>query len=236
MTESDTHWFIYYMFYHPRDSVVSSWDACWEWCDSTHENDAEAALVVVKKDGSYYGRYEGMITEHHGDLLSFTAFPSYSPIYGLWGTTSLRVDPWNISERLRPCSYQEPAGHGMRARGVREDIDLNGEQDSIVYIPSWGVAEIPPNQISGSNSIPIRYALIPLVGLWYDRHNPAIFTEGGSFRGDCSGMDSFSREYCEKNAANPVWKWGDNFAFDPAKYLNDDFCFAQSDSFFSSNY
>jgi hypothetical protein len=58
VVESCTHYFISYSFFHPRDWSDTIFD-------QEHENDLEGALLAVRKDGSTFGRLEGMITVFH---------------------------------------------------------------------------------------------------------------------------------------------------------------------------
>jgi hypothetical protein len=71
VVESRTHWFITYSFFHPRD-----------WSDGffgqEHENDMEGLLTIVRKDGSMFGKIEGVVTVAHADFFSYT--PVGSPL------------------------------------------------------------------------------------------------------------------------------------------------------------
>lgn len=61
--ETDTHIFIVYLFFHPRDTKMIG----------PHENDWEGARVSVTKDGSAYGQLYRLETFHHGNLSETTA-------------------------------------------------------------------------------------------------------------------------------------------------------------------
>ena len=59
-------------FFHPRDWTDSSFD-------QEHENDMEGLLSIVRKDGTPYGRLEGMVTVFHNDFYSFVSPGSQLP-------------------------------------------------------------------------------------------------------------------------------------------------------------
>ena len=65
--ETDTHWFLIYNFFHPRDYS----DKC--VAGTCHENDNEGAVLTVEKDGSQYGRLIIMETLAHNNVYSYRA-------------------------------------------------------------------------------------------------------------------------------------------------------------------
>ncbi|HEY1016431.1 MAG TPA: hypothetical protein VGE07_27220 [Herpetosiphonaceae bacterium] len=208
IVETATHWHIVYSFYHPRD-----WEDFLAGTDAEHENDLEGALVVVRKDGSAFGAFEGMVTVAHSDFFSWT--PPGSP----WRSGRESIDGAVVMRSFdgvsRPTTFQEAKGHGLKA--------WNGGGfpggDGVIYEPSLTVAEVP----SGGNDSSARYQLIDVFaagGLWAHRSDPLTFASWGVFRGD-NGKD---------NAANAPWKWDDKddggalpggeLATDPAKLIN----------------
>src|SRR5215475_4590012 len=79
VVETSTHWFIVYMFYHPRD-----WTDF--FFDTEHENDSEGLLVSVARDGSTFGALKSAVTVAHTD------FFSYVPSGGNWTSGNESVD------------------------------------------------------------------------------------------------------------------------------------------------
>jgi hypothetical protein len=241
VSETATHYFIQYVMFHPRDWVSSSLarcpapklfepnadaSGCWT-SDTSHENDFEGTLVVVRKDGGA-GRYEGMVTMAHGELLSYGAVES-PYVVGEEGSTSLNWDPWKASDRSRPCTRQEAAGHGMTACSSGDNIDQRGREDSIVYLPTRGAGETPPNVVKGSDSILVRYELVPMTELWAQRHDRETFGANGAVAGDCSGMDRYSWIRCAFDAADAPWTWGGGeWSLDPAKLVRARFRFTET--------
>lgn len=209
VVSTSTHWFIVYGYYHPRD-----W-CDWPYCDSTdsHENDMEGALLTVRRDGSYYGRFEAMVTVFHTNFYSFT--PSGSPYTNGRETIDGRVIMQSYGGFSRPTTFQEAKGHGCKA--------WNGTNfpggDGVIYYPDAGTAEVP----SSGNDRFVRYRLTNIFasgGLWAHRYDSATFAGWGTFRGD-NGKD---------NAANAPWGWDDGndgsdlqrglLATDPAKLVS----------------
>ncbi|BBB91847.1 MAG TPA: hypothetical protein PKA28_08230 [Methylomusa anaerophila] len=208
VTETSTHWFILYSFFHPRD-----------WVDypdpfnlDHHENDMEGVLMAVRKDGSTYGALEGIVTVAHQDFYSYT--PAGSP----WRSGQENIDGTVLMQSYdgyqHPTTFQEAKGHGLNA--------WNGSNfpggDGVVYYPSRSAAEVP----ASGNDRSVQYQLIDTFasgGLWAHRSDPLTFASWGTFRGD-DGKD---------NAANAGWKWDDHndggqllggeLATDPAKLI-----------------
>jgi hypothetical protein len=206
---TNTHWFLIYGFYHPRD-----------WCDSlfcsstdSHENDMEGVLLTVRRDGSTFGRLEAMVTVAHSHFYSYT--PAGSPYTS--GRESIdgtvRTQPYDAYDR--PTTWQESKGHGCKAWN---GSDFGGG-DGVIYYPDSATAEAP----SGGNDRFVRYRLVDIFasdGLWAHRYDSLTFAGWGTFRGD-NGTD---------NSANSPWGWDDKddgsdlprglLATDPAKLVS----------------
>ncbi len=224
VVETETHWFIVYMFFHPRDWSDS-------WLDSEHENDSEGVMLTVARDGSPYGDLKSAVTVAHRD------FFSYLPASTDWeeggedldGTLSME----NWSGRPHPVTAQEAKGHGLKARPY---YDING--DGVSYYPSSSLAEVP----SGPNDRGVRYRLIDIVasgGLWSLRNNTSLFSSFGTFSGNSSGGCGAGPTACDTNAANPPWGWDDHndvprrgdMARDPAGLVTEYFTIPEEVSF-----
>jgi len=190
VTETSTHWFILYAFYHPRD-----------WSDIpdpfnlyTHENDMEGVLMTVRRDGSTYGTLQAMVTVAHTDFYSYT--PLGSPFTNGREDIDGRVVFHVHLGANHPTTFQEAKGHGV----YRWDGGSFPGGDGVVYFPSSsGVSEVP----SSGNDRAVAYRLVSIFatgGLWARRNNTATFSSFGTFRGD-NGAD---------NAANAPWGWDDS--------------------------
>ncbi|AFH66135.1 hypothetical protein ACVNS2_36235 [Paenibacillus caseinilyticus] len=208
VTETSSHWYIVYSFYHPRD-----WVDYPDFGLDTHENDMEGAMMIVRKDGSAYGKFEGMVTVFHNDFYSYT--PSGSPLTGAQETIDGTARLASYGGYSRPTTFQEAKGHGIKAW---DGSDYAGT-DVVVYYPSKDTAEVP----SGGNDREVKYQLVDTFaanGLWAHRSDTQTFASWGTFRGD-DGRD---------NAANAAWGWDDSndgdalqrglLATDPAKLVS----------------
>lgn len=223
MVETSTHWFITYMFFHPRDWIDHP------FLETEHENDSEGVLLSIERDGSTYGSLRSAVTVAHTDLFSFVPAGSgwTSGRESVDGTLQLQASPYD--QYLHPVTAQETHGHGLKAWPYY-NIDNNGNGDGIVYYPST-VAQTPRT----GNDRNVQYNLIDIFaanGLWAQRNNASLFAGWGSFAGDddkSSGADScgVNTYACTLNSANAPWGWDDSndlpargeLATDPAKLV-----------------
>jgi hypothetical protein len=224
VVETATHWFIIYMFFHPRDWSDSVLDA-------EHENDSEGVLITVARDGSVYGQLKSAVTVAHRD------FFSYLPAGGDWeegaedldGTLSMET--W--SGNPHPVTAQQSKGHGLKARPY---YDIDG--DGVSYYPTQNVAEVP----GGPNDRGVRYKLVDIfehLGLWGQRGTDSLFSSFGTFSGNSSGGCGAGPTACEINAANAPWGWDDHddvprrgaMATDPAGVVTEYFTIPEEVSF-----
>jgi hypothetical protein len=212
VVETSTHWYVCYLFFHPRD-----------WTDhpffeTEHENDGEGVLIVIERDGSTYGALRAAVTVAHSN------FYSYTPTGGSWSGGRENVDgtlqfqPSPHDSFLHPVTAQQAQGHGLKAY---PQYNING--DGIVYYPST-VAETPSN----GNDRDVRYQLRDIFaagGLWAQRANATLFASLGTFAGDATGGCGSGTWACSTNSANAPWGFDDSddlpargeIATDPAK-------------------
>lgn len=206
VTETTTHWFIGYADFHPRD-----------WSDDItapldqHENDMEGCLLVIQKGEGYYGQFVLMITRAHEDLYSYKDYDS--PLSNMVREGHEDIDGDVEFETHNPHIYVKAEGHAIYGDLRWEEKGFRGE-DGVVYRYT-GQAEEPQN----GNDRNVGYDLVYIGELWEKRHDPDIFYEFGTFRGDDFG----------KNKAHAPWRWddkddgevgADHFFVDPA-YLVD---------------
>lgn len=193
--ETSTHWFVTYMFFHPRDWSDSIFD-------TEHENDAEGAMVAVQKDGSAYGVLRGAVTVAHSD------FYSYTPQGSTWGAGAETIDgtlqmATSPHDGLtHPVTAQEAKGHGLKAR---PGYDIKG--DGVIYYPA-GRAEVPEHP----DDRDVSYRLVDIHaagGVWAQRDNTQLFASAGTFAGDTSGSCGDGGISCTQNSANAPWGWDD---------------------------
>ena len=210
--ETSTHWYLTYLFYHPRDWTDTA------WFETEHENDGEGILLAVERDGSTYGILRAAVTVAHSDFFSYTPSGSTwtSGRESVDGTLRMQTSPYD--GLAHPVTAQEAKGHGLKAY---PQYDIVG--DGLVYYPST-VAETPAN----ADDRDVRYQLVDIFdtgGLWAQRANPDLFASLGTFAGDDSGDCGAGTWDCTLNSANAPWGWDDGddlptrgqLATDPAK-------------------
>jgi len=196
VVETSTHWFIVYLFFHPRD-----WSD--NFFDTEHENDSEGLLLTVERDGSPYGVLKSAVTVAHTD------FFSYTPVGSDWGDGHEDIDGQltmqSYDGETHPVTAQQAKGHGLKAWPY---YDIAGG-DGIIYYPSLTTAEVP----SGPNDRNVLYKLVDIFepgGMWDQRNNSSLFASVGSFAGDSSGGCGSGAIGCTANAAHAPWAWDDS--------------------------
>jgi hypothetical protein len=210
---TQTHAFIIYAFYHPRDweQNGNKWDA--------HENDMEGLLEVVELPGrvgsngfdyTNYGILKAFVTVCHGNFYSYVNL--HIPDEEKFTAGDEDIDgqisfmDWNGNPH--PVTAQDSGSHCLKAWPYK---DIEGG-DGLVYHPFLNVS-IQPSGPDNRNS---RYGLIDIFkedGLWDHRDAPETFSSFGVFNCD---------NHCW-NYANPPWGWDDkddspgkgDFAIDP---------------------
>jgi hypothetical protein len=221
VVETSSHWFVVYMFFHPRDWGDSVFD-------TEHENDAEGLLVVVTRDGSRFGRLEAAVTVAHSDFYSFVPRQSGCSAHEETLDGVLELD---ARAGDRPVTIQEARGHGLKAK--RRDEPFDG----IVYYPS--LAAVSPPARGDRTAGYVLVDSFEAGGLWERRDDPKLFAERGAFAGDRGGTCGERGILCTRNAANAPWGWDDgndgdvgrgDIATDPSKLVARYFRFSATPS------
>ncbi|MDH3503812.1 MAG: hypothetical protein OEZ41_04010 [Nitrospirota bacterium] len=209
VVESCTHWFIVYGFFHPRDWTDSA-------ADQEHENDLEGLLSIVRKDGSRFGKLEGMVTVYHNDFYSFT--PSGSPLGNGRETVDGRLTLQPYEGSLRPLTVQQAKGHGLKAFPYTSDFHGKPNEDGIIYYPARTAGQVPKN----GNDRHVNYGLVDIFsngGLWEGQLAEAkqsssatkIYHKWGTFKGNKGGgCGNGITVTCSENAAHLPWAWDDH--------------------------
>jgi len=158
VTYTETHFFILYSVYHPRD-----WTDIPFLCSlDTHENDMEAALITAEReeDGSY-GDIIDVQTIFHSDVLDYA------------------INEVTIESAERVEFFIEAKGHGIRAFS-----DSKGTDGSYIKYYYNAAQAVTPDKDSNNLPQDVNYNLLPLEStLWLQRDNPLTVT-GTAFVGD----------------------------------------------------
>lgn len=241
--ETETHWFLIYNFYHPRDYS----DKC--VAGTCHENDNEGLIMTIAKDGSQYGRLQTMETLAHNNIYSFRADNRIKD-----GVHDIDGDiEWVGSH---PVAFIESGGHGVfastthHARFALKTQFTVGTGVTFVY---KGKAERPRY----ANDREVGYELLPIYEQWWKKADPSagwhestfdeFFTyqpQGGRPPAAFSTIPgTFLGRKEASNKAKPFWGWHDNltlkknvlavgqWGLDPAYAVSHDLHFPESERF-----
>ncbi|MEW5761493.1 MAG: hypothetical protein AB1779_12085 [Candidatus Thermoplasmatota archaeon] len=206
VTETETHWFIFYAVFHPRDYTSFEFEFL------SHENDLEGLVVVVEKDGTKYGKFLLMETYAHFNFYQYTNSKNVSNAHEKIDGNVIFYD------NTHPLVYIEVAGHGIYGY---DGLGFPGDTGTIYYYK--GIAEEPKSP----NDRNVGYALKEIHSeLWerrYDYGNGKMYDIPIDFHSDIYGS-VFDGDTYGNDKASPPWslddiddnvKKGDWF-FDPA--------------------
>ncbi len=211
VVESETHWFVGYAFFHPRDwSEICTTANC-------HENDLEGIVLTIEKDGTTFGQFLLMITVAHIDFFSY--IDAHDPNSSKITNGQETVDGDIQFTNGIPIIYIEAKGHGIKGDNRWENNGFPGG-DGIVYYYK-DIAEEPESGVD----LDVGYDLINITdsveGLWPRRYDfGTTFANYGAFLGNTHGA----------NAANAPWGWDDwndgavfkpDFFSDPAHLVDE---------------
>jgi hypothetical protein len=235
VSETETHWFLIYNFFHPRDYS----DRC--IAGSCHEDDNEGIILTVRKDGTEFGKLEVMETLAHDNIYSYTNesgirngvhdidgriefYKDTHPIvfvesggHGIFGSTD-KKSRYNVQSDTFFFDSSTAAATPWISLGARAS-DSTSLTSGITYIYK-GTAERP----SGAAARLAGYDLLPIYDEWFVRaiddefRGERMFDDFQTYAplGDRPGMLA-SKEmgtafYGRKEATNkakPFWGWHD---------------------------
>lgn len=188
VVETQTHYFLVYAYYHPRDWT----DNIFAYYLDEHENDLEGCLLIVAKDGSRNGVLQGMITVFHSNFYSFV--PAGSPLQANAETIDGTITLQSYNGSMHPLIAQECRGHGLKAYPY---VKING--DGVISFPSLTNSTIP----SSLYDLSVQYQLVDILapgGLWDHRTDTKLFA---------ADLGSFLKSYGAGTAHAP-WFWDDD--------------------------
>jgi len=243
--ETETHWFLQYSFFHPRDYS----DVC--IAGTCHENDFEGLILTVRKNETTFGKLEVMETLAHNNIYSFTNDPSIkNGVHNIDG----KID---LHEGVRPIVFIEAGGHGVFGSSYKTSLFDAQKMD---FKQNTGVTYIRQGKYvkpRHANDRDVGYILLPSYSeLWLkgtqetssisetfdnffsyqpfaNRPKTKANLIAGAFRG----------KTIEENMAKPFWAWHDKrtrnrkilntgqWALDPAYSVSQNLTFPSSKPF-----
>ena len=210
--ETETHWFLIYNMFHPRDYS----DKC--VAGSCHENDNEGLILTIFKDGSRFGSLQVMETLAHNNVYSHVT--SRSIRKGLHNIDG-GIELW---EQSHPVVFIESGGHGVygSTSGHSRFTLASGEFSAgsgVTYVYK-GVSERPAHP----DSREVGYDLLPIYDQWWLRAHEGNGPADGTFDAYYTYLPagnrprtnyqqiagSFLGRTQSQNKAKPFWGWHDN--------------------------
>ncbi len=207
--ETDTHWYLFYALFHPRDYTA---EPCAK-SEGCHENDMESLEVVVRKDGTRFGRPEALFTLAHNHIYLY-AFEGSGVKRG-----GLKVKGRVRAEEDHPIVWVETFGHGIY--GKPQAL----APGKVIY--RVGDTGERPKNIHDDQ---VPYALVPIYDtLWARREDLGtgkLFDKPFDYRGVMLPT-AFDGDDWGEDKANPPWGYNQetdhtalrrgDFFLDPAK-------------------
>jgi hypothetical protein len=220
-SETATHWFLIYNFFHPRDYS----DIC--IVGTCHENDNEGLILTVRKDGTEFGKLEVMETLAHNNVYTFTNDTAIKKgVHDIDGKLDLH-------EGVRPIIFIEAGGHGVFGSGSKASLFSAEKMD---FTQNTGVTYIHKNKAerpAHPNARNVGYALLPIYDEWFAKGfretDEANETFENFFAYEPFGnrpkarakfiAGAFKGRTASDNMAKPFWAWHDRRTKDK-KVLN----------------
>lgn len=213
--ETDKHYYLSYMVFHPRD-----------WSESDfgeHENDMEGALVMILKDpNEEKGHFQALITMAHNFYYSYTnpyadASRGLTRVHaGGWANEGGSVD---LYFGHNPELQIEAHGHGINSAraGAQGGSALDPyDHRSGRFAGDFGIKYFPgtiAEEPVGGSDPHVTYSLLPLDEIWdrrYEADSPETWESYGVFEGGDNGSCGNSSPWdfngqCKEDAARAPW-------------------------------
>jgi hypothetical protein len=188
--ESETHWFLFYSLFHPRDTT---YEDC-HTSEGCHENDLESIQLVVEKDGTPFGRPKALETLAHSAIYLYTFDDTVDGNF-------LAVTGMAVLEGDHPVVYVEALGHGIYGHeGTGSLINPFLFRGGVVIYQVGEEAEVPQSV----DDEHVSYKLAPIYTTLWPR------------RDDVGDGRTFDGPFTYRGQVLPKSIDGDDFATDRA--------------------
>ncbi len=205
--ETETHWFLIYNFFHPRDYSANCLGG------TCHENDNEGLILTILKDGTRAGLLQVMETLAHDNIYSYRADKHVK-------NRAHKVDGQvEFYQQTHPVVFIESGGHGVYGstdRHSRFNLRRNEFRGTTGVTYIFGAGASRPRH---GNDRGVSYELLPILGHWWRRGEDDERTFAGDFRYQPYGKRpaasraslpaAFNGRKFGKNKAKPFWGWHD---------------------------
>lgn len=207
VNESSSHYFIFYTFYHPRDWSNNSFR-------QEHENDMEGLILLVRKDGSQFGKLDAVITTddnwHTYTADSRIGRGAQNP------STPATITSESWGGRQHPMTYQIYEGHGISGCTSASLCGVSSTNDVVKYQPVDPSQTVQPPPVPVPRAItPAGYHLLDMSTMVFaHRFDKPTFNSPSVMLGDASGgcgTGGIVAE-CPNNSANGVWSFEPSFS------------------------
>ncbi len=213
--ESEKFYFLGYGFYHAGDDSNIGADR--------HEHDWEMVMLVIKKDGSKYGSFQGMLTQRHREHLEYkkSEIPHWNGSHPkIYISANGTFDPTEIYGH----------GHGIEVFTNRGYQDDHGSDAIILQAGDYGqnVTNVDiPGDNKFNNARKYSYKLVSMNELWACRGNNSVYRSYTGFRGGSSVNDGGNTPWEREYFKNPIadFKNRDKFNFLDAELNKDSYIF-----------
>ncbi len=230
VVETETHVFLTYADFHAQDWEEICKVPVFMEKDGCHENDMEGAMLVIRKDGSRFGKLELMATQAHGHLY----LTSNDPRITSKGVAEISDAPIVMEGGSHPQLFSQAKGHGVCAAqdgrcgqktgGRGAGVEFPGGDGVVYRVGEKG--ETP----SSRNDRDVAYELVSLEEtLWARRtdicEDGCLFGRGFKAAGGETIGAAFDGGDHADDVANPPWTWhsygsrGTDFFVRPAETI-----------------
>lgn len=184
--ETVNFYFLGYGYYHAGDDSNLS--------DDRHENDWEMVMLCIKKDGSTWGSFQGMLTQFHKKHKQF------NKDYNRWNGShpKIYISANGALDLFSPSKH----GHGIEDFRNSDYQDDQGKDAIVLQVADYGdnIQDVfIPGEDRWGNALRYKYKLVSINEMWGWRNHSTLFKSYTTFQGGVNKL---------KDGGNPPWDKG----------------------------